>query len=311
MPMKRKFRLLTPPEIKCLVTRAKADIDNQSYWCSIALYADTRTIYDILDDTVGPENWMVEHYQVKNKDFAKISIWDDKKNQWISKSDCGSETFIEKEKGESSDAVKRAAVAWGLTRELYLNTELFVELCADDFRKDDGGEFRLRNSVRNEFSVTDVVFDGGKIKRLSIKRNEKIYVKDLDASMEKDDAKKLDEVQDDKLPAEQEEMKKETEEVSEEQKKKDLLEKLEKLDIKPEMILKKYGIKSMDLVPVSILEDALKTATERALKMALINELKKKLKITSDELAKRLNVAKIADASSELLANYLKDLSQD
>jgi hypothetical protein len=49
--------------------------------------------------------------------FSKVGI---KCNDtWVWKSDCGTESNIEKEKGRASDAFKRACVAWGIGRFLY------------------------------------------------------------------------------------------------------------------------------------------------------------------------------------------------
>ena len=48
---------------------------------------------------------------------------------WVWKSDCGSESNIEAQKGEASDAFKRACFNWGIGRELY--TAPFVYVSAD------------------------------------------------------------------------------------------------------------------------------------------------------------------------------------
>lgn len=80
-------------------------------------YLEANVIQDYLDETVGPENWQAEYYQVKETLFCKIGIfWE---NTWIWKSNAGSESNIEKEKGEATDAFKRAAFAWGFGRFLY------------------------------------------------------------------------------------------------------------------------------------------------------------------------------------------------
>ena len=49
--------------------------------------------------------------------FASIGI--NSNNEWVWKSDCGTESQVEKEKGEASDAFKRAGVMWGIGRFLY------------------------------------------------------------------------------------------------------------------------------------------------------------------------------------------------
>ena len=63
------------------------------------------------------ENWKEEFFEVKNNLYCKILI--KVNDEWIGKSDCGTESSMEKEKGESSDAFKRAAVKWGIGRFLY------------------------------------------------------------------------------------------------------------------------------------------------------------------------------------------------
>jgi len=80
-------------------------------------YIDSRDVQDLLDDVCGAENWQVSYSQNKNNLFATISIFIDGK--WVNKSDCGTESNIEKQKGEASDAFKRAAVMWGVGRFLY------------------------------------------------------------------------------------------------------------------------------------------------------------------------------------------------
>lgn len=80
-------------------------------------YIDARDVMRHLDECVGVGNWADEYYQVKNTLFCKIGINVGK--EWVWKSDGGAETDIESEKGEASDAFKRAAVKWGVGRFLY------------------------------------------------------------------------------------------------------------------------------------------------------------------------------------------------
>ena len=80
-------------------------------------YIDARDAQNRLDEVCGQEGWQALYYAVDNKLFCKvgIKIGDD----WVWKSDTGSESNIEKEKGHSSDAFKRACVMWGIGRFLY------------------------------------------------------------------------------------------------------------------------------------------------------------------------------------------------
>ncbi|MEY3232716.1 MAG: hypothetical protein RLZ54_1010 [Candidatus Parcubacteria bacterium] len=80
-------------------------------------YVDARDVAEHLDTIVGAENWCDKYYEVKGNLFCSIGI--KVNDEWIFKSDCGTESRTEKEKGESSDAFKRAAVKWGINRDAY------------------------------------------------------------------------------------------------------------------------------------------------------------------------------------------------
>lgn len=86
--------------------------------CVMVAYVDARDVQDRLDDVVGSENWQSRFYESKGKQFCEISI--KVGDQWICKSDCGTPTKTEAEKGEASDAFKRAAVQWGINRKAYM-----------------------------------------------------------------------------------------------------------------------------------------------------------------------------------------------
>jgi len=80
-------------------------------------YIDARDVMNILDDVVGVENWQDEYLEIHNNLYCKLSI---KINgEWISKMGCGTESMTEKEKGEESDALKRAGVKFGIGRFCY------------------------------------------------------------------------------------------------------------------------------------------------------------------------------------------------
>ena len=80
---------------------------------TLLLYKYARVDMNILDETVGAENWQREHYDCKGNLYCRVGINTNFKNsklpdRWVWKSDCGAETKAEKEKGESSDSFKRA-----------------------------------------------------------------------------------------------------------------------------------------------------------------------------------------------------------
>jgi hypothetical protein len=72
----------------------------------------------VLDYVCGPENWANEAINLNGKLYMAVSI-NVTDEGWISKSDVGTESNVEKVKGEASDALKRAAVMWGVFRNLY------------------------------------------------------------------------------------------------------------------------------------------------------------------------------------------------
>ena len=96
--------------------RVQSEIKNKLLVRMIA-YVDARDVAEQLDNIVGPENWTDNYKDVKGSLFCSIGINVD--GVWVYKSDCGVASRTEKEKGESSDAFKRAAVKWGINRDAY------------------------------------------------------------------------------------------------------------------------------------------------------------------------------------------------
>ena len=85
----------------------------------MAPYIDARNVMRRLDYTVGPENWQREHsYGPDGQVLCTLSIRNDD-GEWIRKTDGADATHIEATKGGLSDALKRAAVSWGIGRYLY------------------------------------------------------------------------------------------------------------------------------------------------------------------------------------------------
>ena len=72
--------------------------------------------------------------------------------QWIAKTDCGVESFAEKEKGEASDAFKRAGFNVGIGRELYTKIFIFVPC---ETVKNSKGKWELKDRLL-KFNVKDL-----------------------------------------------------------------------------------------------------------------------------------------------------------
>lgn len=80
-------------------------------------YVDARQVMSLLDEVVGAANWQDHYREVAGNVYCDLSIKIE--GEWVTKSDCGAESNIEAEKGQASDAFKRAAVKWGIGRFLY------------------------------------------------------------------------------------------------------------------------------------------------------------------------------------------------
>lgn len=93
---------------------------------SMLLYIDSRAVTNYLDEMVGSMNWATEFYEVNGQIIGKLGIWDSEKNIWVWKSDVGTESNIEKEKGLISDTYKRLLSRWGVTH-LYTAPQILLE----------------------------------------------------------------------------------------------------------------------------------------------------------------------------------------
>lgn len=120
--MDKKIRSLKPNEIEIRVQQISEK------GVQLLLYKDSRCDKRILDETFGIDGWKNRYEEIKGNLFCTISIWDDEKQQWVDKCDCGTETFSEKEKGEASDAFKRAGFNVGIGRELYTRIFYFANV---------------------------------------------------------------------------------------------------------------------------------------------------------------------------------------
>ena len=103
-----KFRALEPQEIECRI----GQIAKNGSGLSLLLFKTARVDADILDETVGPENWQNEFYECKGTLFCKVGILIDRKDgyqEWTYKDDAGSPSNMEAAKGEASDALTKIA----------------------------------------------------------------------------------------------------------------------------------------------------------------------------------------------------------
>ena len=160
------FRDLRADEIECRVgTVSEKGI-------TLLLYKDARCDMAILDETVGAFGWDRKHYEMKGNMFCAVGIYDKENSQWVYKSDCGTESYTEKQKGEASDSFKRACVNWGIGRELYTSPFIFIK----GGTVSDVKGFKMQNKFR-KFKVSEIEIKDKVITRLVItEKDEEVYV---------------------------------------------------------------------------------------------------------------------------------------
>jgi hypothetical protein len=104
-------------------------------------YVDARAVMDRLDAVCGPAGWQCNYsHQTPAVVICNLGILigDD----WVWKADGAGATDVEGEKGMLSDALKRAAVRWGVGRYLYDLKSPWVEL------EPAGRSVRIKDSER-------------------------------------------------------------------------------------------------------------------------------------------------------------------
>jgi hypothetical protein len=153
---KLTFRTLKADEIDARVSQVT---DNG---VSLLLYKDARCDMNLLDETVGPMNWIRSH----SRDNANctVGIWDEDKEQWIMKEDTGTESNTEAQKGLASDSFKRACFNWGIGRELYTAPFIWISAKACNIKEGRNG----KPACYDKFKVTGIDYKDREICRLEI-----------------------------------------------------------------------------------------------------------------------------------------------
>lgn len=121
----------------------------------------------MLDEAVGNENWDCEYSSINGKLFCTVGIrclLPSGETSWVYKQDVGTPSNMEAEKGEASDAFKRACFKWGIGRELY--TAPFIWIPKESLQKHYVKDNKWRCGDR--FSVSKMVVEDGRITELAI-----------------------------------------------------------------------------------------------------------------------------------------------
>lgn len=154
-----KIRPLRAEEIDCRVATISAK------GLALLLYKDARVDQSILDETFGVYGWQRSHQWMGERLYCTVSVRDPETGEWISKQDVGTESYTEKEKGQASDAFKRACFNLGIGRELY--TAPFIWILAEAYTASVGAGGKPTTYCR--FKVTRVEIVDGCITALEVK----------------------------------------------------------------------------------------------------------------------------------------------
>lgn len=161
-----KFKPMQAEDIEVRAAQVKAN------GCSLLLYKNARVDMRQLDEVVGAMNWKRSHDVINGNLFCTVSIYNENTKEWVSKQDVGVESYTEKEKGQASDAFKRACFNWGIGRELYTAPFIWVNLKSDETFRSNSGSVQLKCKFHvNEIAYTDnkisklvIVDEGGKVR---------------------------------------------------------------------------------------------------------------------------------------------------
>lgn len=164
-----KFRPLTADDVEVRISTVKKN------GVQLLLYKDARVDQNVLDESVGVENWQKKYEMIGGNLFCSVGILVDRGagiKEWIWKQDVGVESYTEKEKGQASDAFKRACFCLGIGRELY--TAPFIWISADKVEIKDAGKDTYKCYER--FAVRSMTVSDGRITALSVINSKGIEV---------------------------------------------------------------------------------------------------------------------------------------
>lgn len=157
-----EFRTLEANEIEAKVKKVTEK------GAVLLLYKTARTDMDLLDETVGSENWSCDYKEIKGNLFCGITIQTEKGA--VTKWDCGIESREDGEgnekKGEASDAFKRAGFRWGIGRELYTAPFIFIPAEKMNIQQSNG-----KYKTFDTFSVEKILYENKRISAISLINN--------------------------------------------------------------------------------------------------------------------------------------------
>ena len=123
---------------------------NKGGYATILAYKDARVDMNRLDAVYGVGYWQKKYDVINDNLFCSVGVWNGQLNQWVWVQDVGTESMAEKEKGQASDAFKRACFNLGIGRELYDYPIIQVKLLDEELDKS-----QLRTINRSQKTEND------------------------------------------------------------------------------------------------------------------------------------------------------------
>lgn len=133
---------------------------NNGGYATILAYKDARVDMNRLDEILTPIGWQRDYKLIEGKLFCGVGIFHEQSHEWIWKWDVGTESMTEKEKGQASDAFKRACFNLGIGRELYDYPLISVKLLDHEWTKDGGRPKQTFNLKLKEWRWYSEFTDG-------------------------------------------------------------------------------------------------------------------------------------------------------
>lgn len=164
------FRTLRAEEIDVRVQQVAGS--SRGVFAMLLLYKDARVDMAMLDEKFGVFGWQREHSFKDGRNYCKVSIYNPDTKEWIAKEDVGTESNTEAEKGQASDAFKRACVNIGIGRELYTSPKIVVQLNEGEYKEDGTDKFgnkkyKIYSWVKFRVAVIDYS-EGRSINKITI-----------------------------------------------------------------------------------------------------------------------------------------------
>jgi hypothetical protein len=160
-------QLSRPLDTKNISWRVQSIVGGGQYAILLG-YKDARVDMARLDEATGGL-WQNE-YRRDSKGVLQCGIAIMAEQGWIWKWSNGTESNTEQEKGEYSDAFKRAGFMWGIGRELYDLPTIFVTLKPEEV-KELGGKHQGTNKLRPNDWTWEVEYEDGQYKKIKATQN--------------------------------------------------------------------------------------------------------------------------------------------